>query len=137
MKILSNTFRLNKLKTIIVVEVKQNGSMKFPKQLITGVLKTIVFKMISDYKKIHGYDIIQKVKLLTNDKIQITEGAIYPILHSLETKGYLNTEIEFKGKRQRKYYILSTKGEIEATIKLNEMNDFIETLNQLLIINNK
>ncbi len=55
--------------------------------------------MISDYKKIHGYDIIQKVKLHSNDKIQITQGAIYPILHSLETSDYLKTEIEFKGKR--------------------------------------
>ena len=111
--------------------------MKFSKQLITGVLKTIVFKMISDYKKIHGYDIIQKVKIHTNDKIQITEGAIYPILHSLETSGYLKTEIEFNGKRQRKYYILSAKGELELDIKLNEMKDFTETINQLLTINKK
>ena len=35
----------------------------------------------------YGYEITQKVKELTKNKIQITEGALYPLLHKLEAEG--------------------------------------------------
>jgi PadR family transcriptional regulator PadR len=52
----------------------------------------------------YGYEITQKVKVLTNGKIDISEGALYPILHKLERNGTLKTEKVYIGKRVRKYY---------------------------------
>ena len=56
--------------------------MSLSNQLIKGVLKTIVLKVISKYDRIHGYEIIKIVKQKTIERIQITEGALYPVLHS-------------------------------------------------------
>ena len=84
--------------------------MIYSSELIKGTLKTIVLKLLADNKKMYGYEITQRVKELTLDKIQITEGALYPTLHALESDGLVTTETEFIGKRVRKYYSLSPTG---------------------------
>jgi len=106
--------------------------MTYSSELIKGTLKTIVLKLLSDNKKMYGYEITQKVKELTSDKIQITEGALYPSLHALENDGLVTTEIEFVGKRARKYYKLSTAGKSKTKEKVNEMVDFMSTMKILL-----
>ena len=108
--------------------------MIYSSELIKGTLKTIVLKLLSDNKKMYGYEITQKVKELTSDKIQITEGALYPTLHALEADGLVTTESEFIGKRVRKYYTLSTSGKLKTKEKVNELSDFMNTMKFLLDI---
>jgi DNA-binding PadR family transcriptional regulator len=74
------------------------------------------------------------VKELTNNKIQLTEGALYPSLHALEAEGILTTETEFIGKRVRKYYLLSEEGKKRTDEKVNEFADFMNTMKVLLNI---
>ena len=57
--------------------------MVYSSELIKGTLKTIVLKQLENNKRMYGYEITQRVKELTFDRIQITEGALYPILHAL------------------------------------------------------
>ncbi len=106
----------------------------YSSELLKGTLKTIVLKLLSDNKKMYGYEITQRVKELTGDKIQITEGALYPTLHALEQEGILTTEIVNIGKRVRKYYSLTKKGKISGKEKVNEFADFINTMKFLLDI---
>lgn len=108
--------------------------MIFSSELIKGTLKTIVLKLLADNKKMYGYEITQRVKELTFDKIQITEGALYPTLHALESDGLLTTETEYIGKRVRKYYSLSPSGKSKAKERVNELADFMETMKFLLDI---
>jgi DNA-binding PadR family transcriptional regulator len=108
--------------------------MIYSSELIKGTLKTIVLKLLSDNNKMYGYEITQKVKELTGDKIQITEGALYPTLHALEADGLVSTETEFIGKRVRKYYKLSTSGKLKSKEKVNELADFMNTMKFLLDI---
>lgn len=82
----------------------------------------------------YGYEITQRVKELTGDKIQITEGALYPTLHALEKDGVVTTEVVNIGKRVRKYYTLTTKGKSNAAEKVSEFADYIETMSFLLDI---
>jgi DNA-binding PadR family transcriptional regulator len=82
----------------------------------------------------YGYEITQKVKELTGDKIQLTEGALYPTLHALEADGILTTETEYIGKRVRKYYSLSEKGNTVSKEKISEFADFMNTMKFLLDI---
>ncbi len=112
-------------------------TMIYSSELIKGTLKTIVLKLLADNKKMYGYEITQKVKELTSDKIQITEGALYPTLHALENDGLVTTETEYIGKRIRKYYSLSTTGKTKTKEKVNELADFINTMTFLLGIKTK
>jgi PadR family transcriptional regulator PadR len=108
--------------------------MIFSTELIKGTLKTIVLKLLQDNKKMYGYEITQRVKELTSDKIQITEGALYPTLHALEAEGLLTTETEYIGKRVRKYYSLSPSGKTRSKERISELAEFIETMRFLLDI---
>lgn len=111
--------------------------MIYSTELIKGTLKTIVLKMLADNKKMYGYEITQKVKELTADKIQLTEGALYPTLHALEAEGLLTTEIEYIGKRVRKYYSLSPDGKAKSKERVNELAEFMDTMKFLLDIKTK
>ena len=111
--------------------------MNYSTELLKGTLKTIVLKLLADNKKMYGYEITQRVKELTLNKIQITEGALYPTLHSLEEDGFVTTETEYIGKRVRKYYSLSPTGKKKTKEKVSELADFMETMKFLLDIKTK
>jgi PadR family transcriptional regulator, regulatory protein PadR len=104
----------------------------YSKELLKGTLQTIILKLLEDNGRMYGYEITQKVKLLTEGKISITEGALYPILHKLEADGTVTTEEEFIGKRIRKYYTLTISGKTVTESKINELTDFISTIGALL-----
>lgn len=109
--------------------------MVYSSELIKGTLKTIVLKLLEDNRRMYGYEITQRVKELTLDRIQITEGALYPTLHMLETEGLVTTELEYTGKRARKYYSLSPDGQSKTREKVNELADFLATMKYLLDTN--
>jgi PadR family transcriptional regulator PadR len=111
--------------------------MTYSPELLKGTLKTIVLKLLADNKKMYGYEITQKVKDLTHDKIQITEGALYPTLHALESDKLVTTRTEFIGKRVRKYYSLSTAGKAKTKERVSEFSEFINTMKLLLDIKSK
>jgi PadR family transcriptional regulator, regulatory protein PadR len=111
--------------------------MIYSSELLKGTLKTIVLKLLADNKKMYGYEITQKVKELTMDKIKITEGALYPTLHALEAEGLVKTNAEYIGKRVRKYYSLSQTGKSKTKEKVNELANFMETMIALLDIKPK
>lgn len=109
----------------------------YSSELIKGTLKTIILKLLKENKRMYGYEITQKVKDMTGNKIQLTEGALYPSLHALEAEGILITETEFIGKRVRKYYALSEQGKKVSDEKVNEFADFMSTMKALLNIDPK
>ena len=111
--------------------------MVYSTELLKGTLKTIVLKLLTDNRKMYGYEITQRVKEMTRDGIQITEGALYPTLHALEADKLVTTQVEYIGKRVRKYYSLNPAGKAKAKEKVNELASFIETMTQLLDIKPK
>lgn len=80
----------------------------------------------------YGYEITQQVKLLTDGKIAITEGALYPLLHKLESEGALQTETEEIGKRVRKYYRLTPEGKNRSAEMAEEFLDFMTTMKRIM-----
>jgi PadR family transcriptional regulator, regulatory protein PadR len=111
--------------------------MSYSPELLKGTLKTIILKLLADNRKMYGYEITQKVRELTRDEIQITEGALYPTLHALESDRLVVTQTEYIGKRVRKYYSLSVTGRAVAKEKLKEFSNFILTMSALLNIKSK
>ncbi len=110
-------------------------SNMYSKELTKGTLKPIILKLLSQSDKMYGYEITQKVKDITKGKIDISEGALYPILHKLEKDNVLTTEKVFIGKRVRKYYSVTNSGKQVIAEQTNQINDFINTLS--LIFNPK
>lgn len=101
-------------------------------KLFRGSLDTIILKMLSEYEEMYGYEISQKVKSRSGDSFDITEGALYPALHRLESKGWLESETRNIGNRNRKYYRLSESGISALDESLSDMEAFITGLQLIL-----
>lgn len=101
-------------------------------ELLKGTLQTIILKVLKDHGKMYGYEITQRVKHLSEGRISLTEGALYPALHRMEADGILTTETVNIGKRVRKYYALTTEGKAMAKSRVAEFVDFIDTMSQVL-----
>jgi PadR family transcriptional regulator, regulatory protein PadR len=100
--------------------------------LLKGSLKTIVLKVLEENGRMYGYEITRKVEELTAGKIKLTYGALYPVLHKLESEGVLVTEAENFNNRTRIYYTLTGKGHSVVKEKINEMKEFIESLQSIV-----
>lgn len=101
-------------------------------ELLKGTLQTILLKILKDHGKMYGYEISQRVKELSEDRLLLTEGALYPALHKLEADGLLKTETVMMGKRVRKYYTLTAEGKSQVKERVNEFVDFIRTMGNVL-----
>ena len=101
-------------------------------KLYKGSLQTIILKLLEENNKMYGYEITQKVKELTKDEMNITEGALYPALHKLEAAGTLEVEVLSIGNRMRKYYKLTEQGTKETANRLAEMKEFLKTMQHIV-----
>lgn len=101
-------------------------------ELLKGTLQTILLKVLKDHGRMYGYEITQRVKELSDSRLLLTEGALYPTLHKLEAEGLLKTETVLLGKRVRKYYTLTTEGKSLVKERVGELVDFIKTMSNVL-----
>lgn len=83
--------------------------MKIGKELTKGSNELMVLSVLSK-TPMYGYEIIKTIEQSSENVFQMKEGTLYPILHSLESGGYLESYwIEVDG-RKRKYYKITNKG---------------------------
>lgn len=100
--------------------------------LYKGCLEPILMQLLQKHGRMYGYEMTQKVKEITKGELQITEGALYPLLHRLEAEGLLEVETENIGNRLRKYYSLTKNGKKQTSVSIVEMKNFMSTLQIIL-----
>jgi DNA-binding PadR family transcriptional regulator len=101
-------------------------------ELLRGSIKTIVLKLLEESGRMYGYEITRKVEEITQGRIVLTYGALYPVLHKLESEGVLQVESENYNNRIRIYYNLTPKGHSVVREKVKEMAEFLNTLGRIL-----
>ncbi len=104
----------------------------YSKELLKGTLSAILLKLLSENERMYGYEISQKVKELTDGKIVLKDGSLYPALQKMTADGLLSFKEEIVGGRVRKYYYLTKKGQKERAVYFDELKDFILTLNNIV-----
>ena len=106
----------------------------YSKELLKGTLSAIILKLLDEKGKMYGYQITQLVKNLSEDKILLKEGSLYPALHKLRNDGLIDLETENICKRVRHYYSLTPKGSKIKSEKEAELRDFIDTISKIITI---
>lgn len=101
---------------------------------LKGYLKPILYKVLLENEKTYGYEFIKVIKVLTKGNIEITEGALYPLLHSLERKKMIDVEIINQGKRVRKYYKLTNAGVLDAKECISEFATFNTMISNFIFV---
>jgi DNA-binding PadR family transcriptional regulator len=100
--------------------------------LLKGSIRTIVLKLLADRGRLYGYELTRTVEELSEGKIKLTWGALYPSLHKLEADGLIVSEEVITGKRVRRYYSLSEKGRQSFKIRLDDFVEYIQTMKTIL-----
>src|SRR5882724_9652724 len=78
--------------------------------LLQGTLDMLILKIVA-LGPVHGYGISQRIRQISNEVLQVQQGSLYPALHRLERRGWLDaTWGESDNGRQAKFYKLSAKG---------------------------
>lgn len=106
--------------------------MQSPNTFVKGHLETIVLQLLSNGERMYGYEITQRAKALSDDKIVLTEGALYPVLHKLEAQGLLQTEQAAVSGRMRIYYRLTEQGKQVAVDRLMQLKNQLDAFLKLL-----
>lgn len=104
----------------------------YSKELLKGTLQAIILKLLAEQGTMYGYEISQKVKQLSGEKILLKDGSLYPALQKMLKDGLVDYREEQVGKRVRKYYKLTDQGKTKQQDALQEIRDFIATLNDIL-----
>ena len=75
-----------------------------------GTLDLLVLQIVA-LEPLHGYAIAQRLKQMSRDVVQVTQGTLYPALHRLENRGLLTADWKMSDTgREAKFYRLTRKG---------------------------
>ena len=84
--------------------------MSKPSDLVQGTLDLLILKILA-LQPLNGWAINQRLKQISDDVLQVTEGSLYPALHKLEQKGWITAEWrQSENNRRAKYYSLTRFG---------------------------
>ncbi len=85
--------------------------------LLQGTLDMLILKVVA-LGPIHGYSISQRIQQISKDVLQVQQGSLYPALHRLENRGWLDAEWgETETGREAKFYSLSKAGKKQLALE--------------------
>lgn len=105
--------------------------MKFSRELLKGSTNMMVLSIL-EKENMYGYQMIKKMQEQSNNIFELGEGTLYPILHSLEEKGYITSYWDETSSKKRKYYAITEKGKKQLKEKKEEWKSFSNGINRLL-----
>ena len=101
-------------------------------ELIRGTLDLILLKTLS-WGPMHGLGVLRWTEEVTRNRLQIEEGALYPALHRMEAKGWLESEWGLTEKnRKAKYYRLTAQGRRQLAAELSRWSRYTEAVGLVL-----
>src|SRR5580704_3475631 len=84
--------------------------MSKPANLIQGTLDVLILKILA-LEPLHGWAISQRLKQVSADVLQASDGSLYPALHKLEQEGWIRAEWKASdNNRKAKFYALTRSG---------------------------
>lgn len=109
----------------------RHNTAMLSKELVAASTVPLVLSVLTE-GECYGYALIQRVKELSNGRIQWTEGMLYPVLHWMEKEGMIASEWrESESGRKRKYYRLKTEGRAALLEEKQQWLAVHETLSKL------
>jgi PadR family transcriptional regulator PadR len=88
--------------------------------LLPGTLDLLILRTLQK-DALHGWAISERIQQVSEDVLQINQGSLYPALHRLEHKGWIEAEWKVSELgRRAKYYQLTTPGRKQLTIETRE-----------------
>ena len=100
--------------------------------LLRGTLDLLILKTLS-WGPMHGLAVLRWIEQITGQRLQITEGALYPALHRMEQKRWLGADWGYTERnREAKFYRLTAAGRRQLTAELSKWSRYTEAVNLVI-----
>lgn len=84
--------------------------MSRPSDLVQGTLDLLILKILA-LEPLHGWAVGERLKQISRDVLQVSDGSLYPALHKLEQHGWIASEWRAsENNRRAKFYSLTRAG---------------------------
>lgn len=101
-------------------------------KLIRGTLDVLILKTLS-WEPLHGYAISKTIRQSSAEEFQIEEGALYPALRRLQTKGLLSSDwAETDTGREAKFYALTDAGREHLDREIRDWQRYVDAMAAVL-----
>lgn len=108
--------------------------MTKPSDLVQGTLNLLILKILA-LQPLNGWAINQRLRQISGDVLQVTEGSLYPALHKLEQQGWITAEWKMsENNRRAKYYSLTRLGRQNLKKETADWNRLSTAISQVVQI---
>jgi PadR family transcriptional regulator, regulatory protein PadR len=106
--------------------------MTRPNDLLQGTLDLLVLKTLT-WRPAHGYAIARWIEQLTGEVLRVGEGSLYPALHRLQERGWVESSWELSDtKRRTKVYRLTIDGRRQLREESGAWKEFVLAVGKVL-----
>lgn len=100
--------------------------------LLQGTLDVLILKTLS-WGPLHGYAVVRWIAQSTGDALRIEEGALYPALHRMEQRGWIEAEWGVsENNRRAKFYRLTAEGRRQLHAEAESWQRYAEAVGKVL-----
>jgi PadR family transcriptional regulator, regulatory protein PadR len=97
-------------------------------ELLRGTLDLLILKSLS-LEPLHGVGISQRIVQISRGKLRASFGSLFPALHRIEEKGWIEAEWRLSENRRRaKYYKLTTAGRKQLKAEEQNWNNIVRIM---------
>ena len=102
---------------ILISVTERETRLSKPNDLVQGTLDLLILKMLA-LEPMNGWSIGLRLKQLSSDVLQVSDGSLYPALHKLEQEGWVTAEWrQTENNRRAKFYSLTRAGTKQLQIE--------------------
>lgn len=107
--------------------------MAIDKSLVSGSMTMLLLKLLSE-KDMYGYEMIEALRLRSQNVFELKAGTLYPQLHNLEAKRLLVSYEQEAAGKVRKYYGITKEGRKLLSEKEAEWQKYANAVSGVLAL---
>ena len=102
-------------------------------ELLQGTLDLLILQTLNAGASLHGWDIAKRIAVVSNERLSLKQGSLYPALHRLEGRGWVEAEwgVSDAG-RSAKFYRLTVAGRKELETEKEHWLSFASAVSSVL-----
>jgi transcriptional regulator len=106
--------------------------MSRPSDLVQGTLDLLLLKILA-LEPLNGWAIGLRLKQVSGDVLQVSDGSLYPALHKLEQEGWITAEWKLtENNRRAKFYSLTRLGRKQLERETADWNRLSQAITQVI-----
>ena len=98
-----------------------------------GTLYLLILKTLARSGELHGYEIANSIRRLSEDVLQVEEGSLYPALQRMLIKGWVSAKWgTTAGNRRARYYQLTASGRKQLAVEMSQFDRVISAISRVI-----